>query len=197
MRQALALLLAFCLAGCSSGMGMGVGGASGSSMFGMSSMTGGGTAGGAGGNPQPQPPPTDPLAFMEWPTGLWWAQSDDRGHLVVLTSWGTSCRACVEALPQLEAIGRQFASRDVHVYAINVEPDPTRFPGLLKTLPSYPAILVDPGGQRLAVVLGMGAIPTTWVLGGNGKVAWVQEGWDNNIANALSAKLAALLGGGT
>jgi hypothetical protein len=103
----------------------------------------------------------------------------------------------VEALPQLEAIRKQFADRGVHVYAINVEPDPTRFPGLLKTLPAYPPVLVDPSGQRLAVVLGMGSIPTTWVLSGDGKVAWFQEGWDNNIAAALSAKLRALVGGGT
>jgi thiol-disulfide isomerase/thioredoxin len=164
-------------------------------MFGMSSLTG--SMGGSAGSAQARPPPTDPLAFMEWPTGLWWAQTDDRGHLVVLTAWGTSCRACVEALPQLEAIGKQFASRGVHVYAINVEPDPTRFPALLRALPAYPGILVDPGGQRLAVVLGMGSIPTTWVLTGNGKVAWAQEGWDGNIAAALSGKLSALLGGGT
>jgi cytochrome c biogenesis protein CcmG, thiol:disulfide interchange protein DsbE len=192
-----AVFAVLCTLGCSTGMGLGMGGGSGGSMFGMSSTTGGGGMGGAGANPPPQAPPTDPLSFMEWPTGLWWSQTDDRGHVVVLSSWGTSCRACVEALPQLESLGRQFAGRGVHVYAINIEPDPTRFPGLLKTLPAYPAILVDPSGQRLAVVLGMGSIPTTWVLTGDGKVAWVQEGWDNNIAAALSAKLRALVGGGT
>lgn len=42
----------------------------------------------------------------------------------------------------------------------------------------------------LAVVLRMGAIPTRWVLTGDGKVVWVL------IADALSAKLGAL-GGGT
>jgi thiol-disulfide isomerase/thioredoxin len=178
------LLLLVCIAGCAPGVGTGVG-------------TSIGGVGGSSIGTQTRPPPTDPLAFMEWPTGLWWAQTDDRGYVVVLTAWGTSCRACVEALPQLEAIGKQFASRGVHVYAINVEPDPTRFPALLKALPAYPTILVDPGGQRLAVVLGMGSIPTTWILTGKGKVAWVQEGWDSNIAIALSSKLSVLLGGGT
>jgi thiol-disulfide isomerase/thioredoxin len=164
-------------------------------------MSGVSSAAGAMGSPeasaQARPRPTDPLSFREWPTGLWWAQTDDRGHVVVLTSWGTSCRACVEALPQLEAIAKQFASRGVHVYAINIEPDGTRFPALLRSLPSYPAILVDPGGERLAVVLGMSSIPTTWVLTQNGKVTWVQEGWDSNIAAELSSRLSGLLGGGT
>jgi cytochrome c biogenesis protein CcmG, thiol:disulfide interchange protein DsbE len=192
MRTACFLLLGW-VSGCTPGIGTGVAGVGGGSMFGMSGMQGG--ISNSGGNPQPQPPPTDPLSFMEWPTGLWWAQTNDRGHVVVLMAWGTSCRACLEALPQLETIGKHFAGKGVHIYAINIEPDPTRFPALLKALPAYPAILVDPGGQRLAVVLGMGSIPTTWVLTGDGKVAWVQEGWDNNVATALSAKLGALLGG--
>ena len=180
--------------GCTPSIGIGVGMGTGSSTFGMSTTSG---MGGAPAGAEPQAPPSDPLAFMEWPTGLWWAQSDDRGHLVVLTAWGTSCRACVDALPQLDAIGRQFAPKGVRVYAINVEPDPTRFPALLRTLPTYPAILVDPGGQRLAAVLGLGSIPTTWVLDGKGKVSWYEEGWDSNIAGALVAKLGLLLGGGT
>jgi cytochrome c biogenesis protein CcmG, thiol:disulfide interchange protein DsbE len=192
--RCLASLAMLCAVGCTTGMAVGMGTGTGSSMFGMSTMTGGG---GGTGSPPPQVPPSDPLSFMEWPTGLWWSQTDDRGHVVVLSTWGTSCRACVEALPQLEAVGKQFAGRGVHVYAIDIEPDPTRFPGLLRTLQAYPAILVDPSGRRLAVVLGMGSIPTTWVLTGEGKVAWVQEGWDTNIAAALSAKLRALVGGGT
>jgi thiol-disulfide isomerase/thioredoxin len=147
--------------------------------------------------PAQQPPPSDPLAFMEWPTGLWWAQSDERGHLVVLSAWGTSCRSCVEALPQLDTIARQFAGKGVHVYAINIEPDSTRFPQLLGTLPAYPAILVDPSGLRLSAVLGLRSIPTTWVIDGNGKPAWTVEGWDATSAGALSSKLGVLLGGGT
>jgi thiol-disulfide isomerase/thioredoxin len=146
---------------------------------------------------QPRPRPTDPLTFREWPSGLWWAQTDERGHVVVLTSWGTSCRACVEALPQLQRIATRFESRGVHAYAVNVEPDATRFPTLLNGLPAHPVVLMDPGGERLAVVLGMSSIPTTWVLTPNGKVAWVQEGWDATIAATLSEKLAELVGGGT
>jgi len=174
---------------------MGLGAGSSGGMFGMSMTTD--VMGGVPEGPQPPPPPMDTLSFTEWPTGLWWARSDDRGHLVVLTAWGTSCRACVEALPQLDAIGRQFASQEVHIYAINIEPDPTRFPALLRTLPAYPAILVDPSGQRLAVVLGLGSIPTTWILDGKDKVSWYEEGWDSNIAAALRAKLNVFRGGGT
>lgn len=185
-------LLVVCLAGCASGTSTGGGG---NSTLAASSASGG--MGGSAASAPARPRPTDPLSFIEWPTGLWWAQTDDRGHVVVLTSWGTSCRACVDALPQLEAIAKQFASRGVHVYAINIEPDATRFPALLRSLPAYPAILVDPGGERLAVVLGMSSIPTTWVLTQNGKVTWVQEGWDSNIAAELSSRLSGLLGGGT
>jgi thiol-disulfide isomerase/thioredoxin len=189
-------LLLVCLFGCTPSLGMGFGGTSGGAAYGVG-MSGTPGMGGAPGMGAQQAPPSDPLAFMEWPTGLWWAQSDDRGHLVVLSAWGTSCRACVEALPQLESIARQFAGKGVHVYAINIEPDSTRFPALLRTLPAYPAILVDAGGQRLAAVLGLRSIPTVWVLDGNGKLAWTVEGWDGNSAAALSSKLAVLLGGGT
>lgn len=176
-------------------MGMGVGGASGGAMYGMS--TGGGAPmGGMGGAPAPSVP-NDPLAFQEWPTGLWWGQSDDKGHCVVLIAWGTSCRECVQALPQLDDIGKRFAGEGVHVYAINIEPDSTRFPALLRSLSAYPAILVDPGGQRLAAVLGLRSIPTTWILNKSGKVAWAHEGWDSATAGTVASQLAAILKGGS
>lgn len=69
---------------------------------------------------------------------------------------------------------------------------------LLCVLACTPAIGTGVGGgKRLAVVLGMGSIPTKWVLTGYGKVAWVQEGSDNEIATALSTKLGRVVGGGT
>jgi thiol-disulfide isomerase/thioredoxin len=197
MRAARSLLL-LGLTGClgtgssMTGMGMGVGGSSGGAMYGMSTMPGGG---GMGGAPAPTVP-SDPLAFQEWPTGLWWGQSDDKGHLVVLLAWGTSCRECVQALPQLDDLAKHFASQGVHVYAINIEPDATRFPALLKSLTAYPAILVDPGGQRLAAVLGLRSIPTAWILAGNGKVAWAHEGWDGTTSATIATQLAAILKGG-
>ncbi|HXX29543.1 MAG TPA: TlpA disulfide reductase family protein [Myxococcaceae bacterium] len=178
--------------GSSMGTMMGMGGTSGG-MYGSTTMGGMPSGGGA---PPAASVPTDPLAFQEWPTGLWWGQSDDRGHPVVLTAWGTSCRPCVQSLPQLEEIGKRFASRGVHIYAINIEPDATRFPALLQSLSSYPAILVDPGGYRLAAVLGLHSIPTTWILDGSGKIAWVQEGWDGATASAVTTHLTSILGGG-
>jgi len=200
MRAARPLLLVG-LTGClgtggsMAGMGMGVGGASGGAMYGMSTVPGGSPMGGMGGAPAPTVP-NDPLAFQEWPTGLWWGQSDDKGHLVVLIAWGTSCRECVQALPQLDDLGKRFASQGVHVYAINIEPDATRFPALLKSLSAYPAILVDPGGQRLAAVLGLRSIPTTWILAPNGKVAWAHEGWDGTTSVTIATQLSLILKGG-
>ncbi len=84
-----------------------------------------------------------------------------------------------------------------HIHAVNIEPDPARFPALLRALPAYPAILADPGGPRQVVVLGLGSIPTTWILDGKGKVSWYEEGWDSSFAAALTAKLNVLVGGGT
>jgi hypothetical protein len=53
------------------------------------------------------------------------------------------------------------------------------------------------GWAVLAFLCALGCSGLLGTLSGDGRVAWVQEGWENNIAAALSDKLRALVGGGT
>jgi peroxiredoxin len=102
--------------------------------------------------------------------------SDFAGRVVVLDFWSTSCGACVEALPELEAVYRAYRGRGAEVLGINLEPgiEPSvrafvRSRGL--TYPMY----VDATGEARSRYK-VRSIPFLVVIGADGIVRWTHRG---------------------
>lgn len=144
-----------------------------------------GPAGGTGGS-------VGSLSLETYPDPGKHAFSADQGHVVVIDAWATWCAPCIRSLPQLQALGRDYAARGVRVYAVSVDEDRAQIPTFLATARVDLPVLVDPGGFVLESALKLRVMPTTWVVDRTGRVRFTQESFDGNL-NDVRAQVDALL----
>lgn len=108
------------------------------------------------------------------------------GHVYVLEFWATWCGPCVAAMPHLSELQAAYREQKVHVVGINVWEDKQYSPATLAKAKAF----VARKGEALAYAMafdgaakamdqhwmqaaGRTSIPTTFVVDGAGKVAWI------------------------
>lgn len=125
--------------------------------------------------------------------GLEGTLPDLRGKVVVLDLWASWCAPCKKALPMYAELHKEFAGKDVVIVAVSLDEDRKAYEAFLKKNPLPFAVLRDPKGQ-LADALGVQEMPTSLVIGRDGKVASVHSGAPGDKAKAkLSGELEGLL----
>lgn len=118
--------------------------------------------------------------------------SELAGKGVVLNFWATWCGPCREELPHLERLSRRYARDELVVLGVSDEdPDQTRN-FLAQQGITYTA-LHDAGG-RVFRNYGVRAIPTTVVVGRDGVVATMIEGYssESRLSQAVKQHIGAL-----
>jgi thiol-disulfide isomerase/thioredoxin len=134
------------------------------------------------------PKPVPALAFTDM-NSKELTLADFKGKLVVINLWATWCAPCIKEMPSLDRMNARLAPQGLALLAISqdrggaktVAPFIERLG--LKSLPVY----LDPSGgvQRS---LGVRGLPTTVVIGGDGRELGRFEGdanWDGPDARAL------------
>jgi len=119
-----------------------------------------------------------------------------RGRGVVLNLWATWCAPCVAELPSLAALSRAVAGENIAVLALSSDR------GGAATVERFYAahrivglpVLLDPEGAAMAM-LGARGIPTTYLIGPDGRERGWIEGAQDWAAPAAIAQVKALLGG--
>ncbi len=122
------------------------------------------------------------------------ALSELRGRVVVIDFWATWCAPCRKALPSIQALATAYAGRDVSVLGISTAErggDPATM--LAEKGCTYELLL---HGERIAIDWGVAALPTFYVLDGEGKVVYAARGATHGeetaIRQAIDAALAEL-----
>ncbi len=94
-----------------------------------------------------------------------------RGKVVVINFWATSCATCVQEMPELSALYRQYQTHGLELVAIAMQYDPPNYVmnyAESKQLPFKVALDVDgAAAQAFGGILGT---PTTYVIDPQGKV---------------------------
>lgn len=133
------------------------------------------------------------LTLPRYGGGEPWSATQDRGHVVLLDVWAEWCDPCRESLPLIGDIAKQFESKGLKVYAINVDATPAPVgPFLAKYKVELP-VLLDPSAGKSESVLHVKVMPTTLVLDKKGVVRHVHEGFDEAALGTWLEELEKLL----
>ncbi|MEZ4334614.1 MAG: TlpA disulfide reductase family protein [Myxococcota bacterium] len=117
-----------------------------------------------------------------------------RGKVVYLDFWASWCAPCLKAVPEIEAIRKEFAGKSFQVVAVNLDQQPKKALRFLEKNPvGYPSAS-DPKG-RLPQQFGLETMPTSYLIDGDGVIRYVHRGFQRGDGKALRAEIQKLLGG--
>jgi thiol-disulfide isomerase/thioredoxin len=119
--------------------------------------------------------------------------SDDLGKVVVLDFWYRGCEWCEKALPQIKQVADRYKSKPVVVLGMNIDDDEndTRFVIRQMGL-SYAQLKAKPAVSAYrANDLGY---PVLYILDQKGRVEYIQEGYQVDLAKRVAGVVDGLLG---
>lgn len=100
-----------------------------------------------------------------------------KGKVVFLNFWGTWCGPCRKEIPDIEKISKEYASKGVMVIGVALERAETLEDKIKKVTDftgkqgvSYMNV-VDHGGFLSKAYGGIQAVPTTYIIGKDGKIS--------------------------
>jgi peroxiredoxin len=113
-----------------------------------------------------------------------------RGKPVAVTFWASWCSPCRMELPVLARFYRQThkSDSDFEILAISIDSTKEDAQGAAKTLKIPFPVLLDLD-SRLAGAYHVDSIPTLFVIGRDGKVAWSNTGFSVGIEILLAQQL--------
>ena len=119
--------------------------------------------------------------------------ADYRGKVLLLNYWATWCPPCLREMPSLERLRASMVGRPLEIVAIDsAEPAEEVNAYLSRMKLGFPVLLDENGSntQRWKVF----ALPTTFLLDGEGRVRYVLKGateWDEAAALRVIESLLA------
>ncbi len=115
-------------------------------------------------------------------------------NIVVLDFWATWCPPCRAALPILAEVTKSYESKGVKFFAIDLREDPSKVSDFLKKQGLDVNVALDRDG-RAAHEYGVEGIPQSVIIGKDGIVRVVHQGFNSNLKTRLAAELDEILAG--
>lgn len=120
--------------------------------------------------------------------------SDLEGTVVYVDFWASWCEPCRQSFPWLNAMQSKYSTQGLQIVAINVDSKRTDADEFLAKLPARFALAFDATGES-AKRFGVNGMPTSVLIGPDGKVLHVHHGFREEDRQLLEDKLVAALAG--
>ena len=133
--------------------------------------------------PQPALSDADGHAF-DW--------SKLRGKVVLVDFWASWCGPCRQAFPAYDAMWKRHAEEGFAVLGVNVDEQRADADRFLKAMPVGFAVVFDAGGKA-PVAYGVKAMPSSYLVGRDGRVRAVHLGFKTSDAGRIEAEVRAAL----
>ena len=116
-----------------------------------------------------------------------------QGKILVVNFWASWCPPCVEEMPVLDKLQKEFLQQNVLFVGIGID-SPSNIREFLKNTPiSYPVAIGGLEGSNLSKQLGntQGALPYTIIINTKGKVIYSKLGKisEDDLRNAIKNTL--------
>ena len=118
--------------------------------------------------------------------------AENKGKVIVLDFWATWCGPCLQAMPQIDRVTREFADKGVQLIAVNLQETPAQITAMLERQKLSPTVALDRDGV-VAEKYGANAIPQTVVIDRDGKVTRLFIGGGPRLGDQLREALQALM----
>jgi thiol-disulfide isomerase/thioredoxin len=118
--------------------------------------------------------------------------SDLKGKVVYVDFWASWCGPCKQSFPWMNDMQRKYGARGLQVVAINLDAKRGDADQFLAQNPATVALAFDSKGES-ARRMGVKGMPTSLLVGADGKVLLVHQGFRNEDRTELEAKLVAAL----
>lgn len=126
------------------------------------------------------------------PDGKILALSDFKGKYVMLDFWYQTCYPCIKALPSLHAINERFKDDNFILIAINPYDNSQQLTNFIekRKITYQVGMALNSGINDLYQI---DAYPTIYIIDPNGRIVYVQEGYNSNQKRKLKILLKQLL----
>jgi cytochrome c biogenesis protein CcmG, thiol:disulfide interchange protein DsbE len=142
------------------------------------------------------PVPAAPPVWIKTLDGAPFSLDSLKGNVVVLDFWASWCAPCRASFPSLDALQAKYRSQGLRVIGLTLEDNEDAIAEFLEAVPVRFTIARDPSGQA-GEAFGVVAMPTTFLLDRDGRIAARFEGGDRRAHEKLGAAVATLVSGGT
>ncbi len=115
-------------------------------------------------------------------------------NVVMLDFWATWCGPCVEAMPDVEEVAKQYGSKGLVFYAVNAGEDVVAVKQFLQESKLNPPVAMDEK-KEIGPMYGVRGIPQTVLIGKDGKVQVVHVGYNSRLPKLLAKEINELLAG--
>ena len=119
--------------------------------------------------------------------------SDLRGKTVWLDFWASWCGPCRQSFPWMNAMHDKYGGSGLAIMAVNVDKKRADADKFLAQLPARFPLAFDPEGATPAAYA-IKAMPTSVLIGRDGRVVAVHNGFRNEERDAHESKIASSVG---
>ncbi|MBI5848381.1 MAG: TlpA family protein disulfide reductase [Nitrospirae bacterium] len=120
--------------------------------------------------------------------------SDYKGKVVLLEFWATWCPPCKASIPGLIALHKKFEQKGFIILGVSIDTDSDALEQVRRFAAShsisYPVLLADESMPKQYNVV---SIPTSFLIGKDGKIVDINKGYSEDFDKRLSAQIEALL----
>lgn len=102
--------------------------------------------------------------------------ADLKGKVVLLDFWASWCGPCKESFPVMEDLHKKYGAKGFVILAVNVDESKDAMKDFLKEHPASFTIVHD-ATKKLVGTANIASMPTSFLLGKDGKIAAVHKGF--------------------
>jgi cytochrome c biogenesis protein CcmG/thiol:disulfide interchange protein DsbE len=115
-----------------------------------------------------------------------------KGKVVYLDFWASWCGPCRQSFPWMNEMNSKYGAKGLQVVGVNLDAKQADADKFLAELPAKFSVAFDPKGES-AKRFEVKGMPTSVLIGADGKVLAVHQGFKDDDRKELEAKFASAL----